>query len=68
VRDQPLVEFYAQDFDAYGDAAFSAIADLNGDGVMEVALRASYWEGSGVTVYALRDGRLTAVLGGGCAN
>lgn len=68
VRDQPLVEYYAQGFDAYGDLAFLAIADLNGDGVMEVALRAVFWEGSAVTVYALQDGGLAAVLGSGCSN
>ncbi len=35
-----------------------AIADLNGDGTMEVAIAPSYWEGAGITVYEFRDGAL----------
>ena len=45
-----------------------AIADLNGDGTMEVLVDAVYYEGSGTTAYEYIDDDLgpQAVLGGGC--
>ena len=34
-----------------------AYADANGDGVMEILVDWGYYEGSGIRVYALRDGK-----------
>jgi hypothetical protein len=45
----------------------SAIADLNADGRMEVALELRQYEGIGVSVYELQpDGAMTAVMGSDC--
>ena len=44
----------------------SAIADLNGDGRMEIALYSAYYEGSSSDIYDLNGTKLTAVLGCGC--
>lgn len=45
----------------------SALADLNGDGRMEVALSSKDYEGAGVAVYELQpDGSLPEVLASGC--
>jgi hypothetical protein len=44
-----------------------ALADLNGDGRMEIVLDGLYYEGSGVTVHELRaDGTTPEVLSAGC--
>ena len=42
------------------------VADLNGDGRMEVALRTWYHEGAGVTVFDFDGDGATAVMGNGC--
>jgi len=44
----------------------SAIADLNGDGRMEIALYSAYYEGSSADIFDLNGTKLTAVLGCGC--
>ncbi len=45
----------------------AALADLNGDGTMEVAVQSHYYEGSGVEVYEATDGgAFTEVLSVGC--
>ena len=45
----------------------AAIADLNGDGRMEVALSELYYEGAGVSFQELKpDGSVTEVLRSGC--
>ncbi|HUF99098.1 MAG TPA: hypothetical protein VMM60_13290 [Ilumatobacter sp.] len=49
------------------EAGFSAVADLNGDGVMEVVTWWTYWESSVIEIYSLDDGELLAVTGGGCS-
>ncbi len=54
------------DFPTPGRFTIAAVADLNGDGVMEVMLRNQFWESGGMEVFALVDGRLTSVGGGGC--
>jgi hypothetical protein len=42
------------------------VADLNGDGRMEVLVHAWYYEGAAVIVYTYDDGALTEVLTTGC--
>jgi hypothetical protein len=42
------------------------VADLNGDGRMEVALHTWYYEGAGVTVFEFDGDSLTQVMGDGC--
>jgi hypothetical protein len=42
------------------------VADLNGDGRMEVLVHAWYYEGAAVIVYTYDDGELTEVLSAGC--
>jgi hypothetical protein len=44
----------------------SAIADLNGDGRMELALYSAYYEGSSSDIFELNGTKLTPVLGCGC--
>ena len=45
----------------------SAVADLNGDGVMEVVVEEQYYEGGATVVRALQpDGSLDEVLAAGC--
>jgi hypothetical protein len=44
----------------------SAIADLNGDGQMEVVLYSAYYEGSSSDVLEIRGTKVNAVLGCGC--
>ena len=44
------------------------VADLNGDGRMEVALRTWYYEGAGVTVFEFDGDGATAVMGNGCGS
>ena len=54
------------DFPTVGRFTIAAIADLNGDGIMEVMVRERFWESGGMSVYALEGGRLLRVGGGGC--
>ena len=42
-----------------------SVADLDGDGIMEVVLRSWYYEGEGWAVYKLIDGRLQQVASNG---
>ena len=44
----------------------SAIADLNGDGRMEIALYSAYYEGSSSDILDLNGTKVTAVLSCGC--
>jgi hypothetical protein len=44
----------------------SAIADLNGDGRLEIAMYSAYYEGSSSDIFDLNGTKLTAVLGCGC--
>lgn len=48
--------------------SFAAIADLNGDGKMEIVVDAAYYEGAGTTAYEYTNDDLGPehVLGGGC--
>ena len=49
---------------------FSAIADLNGDGTMEIVYYSQYHEGDGAGVYEMKDGKFVRVkeLGVGCGS
>ncbi len=60
VLDEPI------DFPTVGRITIAAVADLNGDGVMEVVTRDAYWESGGIGVFTLVDGQLVSVFGGGC--
>ncbi len=54
------------DFPTVGRYTIAAVADLNGDGAMEVMLRDRFWESGGMAVFALDGGRLIRVGSGGC--
>jgi hypothetical protein len=60
VMDDPI------DFPTVGRYTIAAVADLNGDGAMEVMIRDRFWESGGMAVFALEGGRLIRVGGGGC--
>jgi hypothetical protein len=60
---QPDREFPSPDY-----ARLLAVADLNGDGVMEVAVGAVYWESAGVQIFEFRDGALHQVMSSGCGS
>ena len=69
VVDHVLWEFFEEDpveLPNPGTGELLAVADLNGDGVMEVVTAHQYWEAGTATIYTLVDGRLTEVAGGGC--
>ncbi|HEX6220961.1 MAG TPA: hypothetical protein VF115_07690, partial [Acidimicrobiia bacterium] len=44
----------------------SAVADLSGDGVMEVVVSGLGWESSWVTVHEYAEGRFVRRIGAGC--
>jgi len=44
----------------------SSIADLNGDGRMEIVLYGAYYEGSSADIFELKGTKLNAALGCGC--
>jgi hypothetical protein len=53
--------------DGFGDhRAVTGVADLNGDGRMEVVVSDHGWENSGIAVYELQGDRLEPVLGSSC--
>ena len=54
------------DFPTVGRYTIAAVADLNGDGAMEVMVRDRFWESGGMAVFALDGGRLIRVGSGGC--
>ena len=69
VVDEQLVAYVSMepvDFPTPGRYTLAAVADLNGDGAMEVMVRDRFWESGGMQVFSLVDGRLTRVAGGGC--
>jgi len=49
------------DFGAPGEYEVSAIADLNGDGKMELVIYCQYYEGSWVETYEMKGGKLSSV-------
>lgn len=54
------------EFGAPSQYEFSAIADLNGDGKLEVVIFSQYYEGSSAAVYEMVNGKLKSVLETGC--
>ncbi len=69
VVDEVVFEYYpgpSTDFPTQGSAAVLAVADLNGDAVMEVVLRSSFWESAVVELYSFTGGSLVPVAATGC--
>lgn len=69
VSDRLVLEYVLgdpTDFPTVGRFTIAAVADLNGDGVMEVALRDMFWESAGISIWEFRDGSLVRLGGGGC--
>lgn len=58
--------FHTKDrrFSAPNKYEIPAVLDLNGDGVLEVLVWWGYYEGNGVDVFALKDGKPAKVFGG----
>jgi uncharacterized protein (DUF2141 family) len=56
-------EFYTKnvEFGAPNEYKISAIADLNGDGKMEIIMHSAYYEGSSSWVYEMKNGKATEV-------
>lgn len=53
-------------FPAVGRASVAAVADLNGDGVMEVAIRSVFWEFTGIEIYEMNGTALVPIMSAGC--
>lgn len=56
----------AVEFGAMNEYGLSSIADLNGDGNMEVVMRSRYYEGNSSSVYEVKGAKATEVLSTGC--
>lgn len=54
------------EFGAPSEFEVSAVADLNGDGKMEIVLYGAYYEGSGATVFEMKGDKTSKVLDQGC--
>jgi hypothetical protein len=61
-------EFYPRpnSFSAPNEYSIRAIADLNGDGRMEIVMHAAYYEGAGSEIYDVSGAKPKMVLGTGC--
>lgn len=61
-------EFYpkAKEFSAPNEFSIQAIADLNGDGRMEIVMHGAYYEGAGSEIYDVSGAKPKMVLGAGC--
>lgn len=58
-------EFFTRgkgDYAPPNEHAVAAVADLNGDGKMEIVLHSFYYEGSWEQIFEISDGKATAVL------
>lgn len=56
----------AVEFGAQNEYKISALADLNGDGNMEIVVYSQYYEGNGASVYEIDGASATEVLTTGC--
>lgn len=56
----------AVEFGAVSEYMISSIADLNGDGKMEIVVHSFYYEGNYSSVYEINGAKASAVLGTGC--
>ena len=56
----------AIEFGAPTKFEISSVGDLNGDGKMEIIIYDAYYEGSGATVYEMKNNKPTKVLESGC--
>ncbi len=54
------------DFGAPNQYMLSSIADLNGDGKMEIIIYGEYYEGSWAEIYEIKENKPTKVLETGC--
>lgn len=61
-------EFYGKNEEAVaqGEYAISAIADLNGDGNMEIVTKSNYFEGGAASVFEIKCTKIVEVLSIGC--
>lgn len=61
-------EFYpkAQEFNAPNEFSIQAIADLNGDGRMEIVMHGAYYEGAGSEIYDVSGAKPKKVLEAAC--
>jgi peptidoglycan hydrolase-like protein with peptidoglycan-binding domain len=61
-------EYYpkSQEFAAPNRHTLLAVADLNGDGSMEVVVDSKYYEGQSIVAYSLAGGQAQEVLSAGC--
>ncbi len=69
VVDSVVFEHYPAeptDFPTMGEAGVIAVADLNGDAVMEVVLRSSYWETGLAELFSFTGGNLVEAAAAGC--
>lgn len=69
VVDEVIFEYYPEgtDFPSLGSASLLAVADFNGDAVMELVTTSRFWESHIVEFYEFRDGRLASVADSGCS-
>ena len=63
-----VAEYYLKDqeFAAPNKHSLAAVADLNGDGRMEIVVDSKYYEGQAVFAYSLAEGRAKDILRVGC--
>jgi hypothetical protein len=67
VVEVPVDVFVGARSDQFGhDSFLAALADVNGDGRIEIVVDDTVYEGSGTTVYEFRNGKVKKVAEAGC--